>query len=49
VTFRIPRSLLRYHVIFVRANTVVAARGRHANVARHKLVRAYGITRGVHV
>jgi hypothetical protein len=50
VSFKIPQSLLRYQVIFVRAQTVVAApRGKQANVRRSKLVPTYGITRGVHI
>ena len=50
VTFTIPRSLLRYQVIFVRAQTVVAApRGKQANVGHRRLVPAYGITRGVRI
>ena len=50
VTFTIPHSLLRYQVIFVRAQTVVAAaRGKQASVGHSKLVPAYGIIRGVHI
>jgi hypothetical protein len=49
VTFRIPQSLLRYRVIFVRAQTVVAAaRGKQASGRHRTLVPVYGITRGVH-
>ena len=50
VTFRIPSSLLRYQVIFVRAQTVVAAaRGKNAGLSQATPVPAHGITRGVHI
>ncbi|HZU55965.1 MAG TPA: hypothetical protein VFA06_08875, partial [Actinocrinis sp.] len=52
VTFRLPRSLLRYRVVFLRAQSVglqAVTRGKKARAGRPKPVALFGITRGVHV
>ena len=51
VTFQLPKSLLRYRVLFLRAQTVglQVPKGRHAKASRPKRQALYGITRGVHV
>jgi hypothetical protein len=51
-TFRLPNSLLRYKVVFLRAQTVglqKPPRGTKAKATRPKPLSLYGITRGVHV
>jgi hypothetical protein len=51
VTFYLPKSLLRYRVVFLRAQTVglqTPPVGRKATANRPKRNALYGITRGVH-